>query len=319
MLRRRKFLSVLLLGMLSLLLLLSVSVPLTFTTRAFVPFTLNKTMEQLEQPQQISKWFLPFADMDTLLVTSNLGVSQRKQQSDHMVSVVDAMPGYVTYSLVFEGTEKRFPVVVSRDPLNGRNCIVSLPVVNTLWKEFIDPDPHDEVMDNSIRNLERFTNSTRLYYGYTIARTTATDSSSLYITTSTDSTKFSTEAGILLDSLIQYAALNNIQYFGKRIHYRRQQNTDSVQISASIMVNSTAEPKPSAGIIMKPVSAGKDVLVVEYSGPYRNVPAVYKALEQYKKDNSLVGASVPYEEYHSPGYGFLPDDSVQLKVCVPVF
>lgn len=305
MLRRRKFLSVLVLGMLSLLLLLSVSVPLTFTTRAFVPFSLNKTMEQLEQPQQISKWFLPASD----------GIPQ----SEHRVSVVDAMPGYITFSLLYDGTKKQFPVVVSRDPANSRNCIVSLPVVNTLWKEFIDPDPHDDIMDNSIRNLERFTNSTRLYYGYPIARTTSTDSSSLYITTSTDSTKCSTQAGVLLDSLIHYAALNNIRYFGKRIHYSRLQNSDSVQIFASILVNSTAEPKPSAGIIMKPVSAGKDVLVAEYSGPYRNVPAVYKALEQYKKDYALVSASVPYEEYQSPGYGFLPDDSVQLKVCIPVF
>ncbi|KIC92883.1 hypothetical protein [Flavihumibacter solisilvae] len=305
MLRRRKFLSVLMLGMLSLLLLVSVSVPLTFTTRAFVPFTLNKTMEQLEQPQQISKWFLPATD----------GIPQ----TEHMVSVVDAMPGYLTFSLVYDGTKKQFPVVVSRDPSNSKNCIVSLPVVNTLWKEFIDPDPHDDIMGNSIRNLERFTNSTRLYYGYPIARTTISDSSSLYITTSTDTTKSSIQAGILLDSLIQYAGLKKIRYFGKRILYSRHYNTDSVQVFASILVNSTAEPKPSAGIIKKPVTAGKDMLVAEYSGPYRNVPAVYKALEQYKKDYSLVGASVPYEEYHSPGYGFQPDDSVQLKVCFPVF
>jgi len=319
MLRRRKFLSVLLLGMLSLLLLISVSVPMTFTTRAFVPYSLNKTMEQLEQPLQISKWFLPFADIDTTTVTRPLGVPQRISSSTHAVSVKNAMPGYVTLALKCEGMEKQYHVIVSRDPKNNRYCIVSLPVINTLWKKFIDPDPHDDIMYRSIKNLEKFTNDTRLYYGYTIKRKKVDDSTSLYITASIGKTRCPQQARLLFDSLIHYAAANNISYSGKRIQYSRISNSDSLQIFASIIVNSSAEQNLSEGIIRKPALPAGELLEAEYSGPYRDVTAVYKALEQYKKDYALVSASVPYEEYYSPGYGFLPDDSVQLKVCIPVF
>ena len=72
------------------------------------------------------------------------------------------------------------------------------------------------------------------------------------------------------------------------------------------------------GIGQKKLPSGKEQLTAVYEGPYKDIHLAYKAMDQYRKDYSLVGLMLPFEDFLSPGYGYAPDDTVKIKICLPV-
>jgi Glycosyl-hydrolase 97 C-terminal, oligomerisation len=319
MLKGRKFILILVLGITSFLLLLSVSIPVSFNTRAQVPFSLTKTMEQFTAAKQLGKWFLPFADADTSKFMSAQSPLTALVASNAELRVISAKPGTVYLSFSAWGTERDYRFLVSRDQKKTNSCVVSMAISNTIWKRMIDPDKIDDLVMRSLKNLEKFTGSTSLFYGYPILTSTVTDSNFLYLSTVVDPVKKARGTGILFDSLYRYAQKNKLKGSGTRIFSSKVVSPKELRIFAGIAINGTIKSNAANGITLKKMSVGKTLLMADYKGKYKDIGIAYKALEQYKRDYQLTGVEIPFEEYISPGNCYEPDDSVAVKVCYPIF
>lgn len=319
MLKGRKFLSIFLLGIMSFILLLSVSIPFSFKTKAHVPFTLGKTMEQFSKSQQLKKWFLPFALLDSSAFTvSQLPLTAIKSPESEL-TVLSAKPGNIYLSFSKEGDERDYRFLVTRDPKQNNTCIVTMSISNTLWKRMIDPDQIDETVIESIKNLEKFTGNTTLFYGFPIYTSAITDSTYLYISGVGSNAEKADKTQLLFDSLFHYAKKAKINNSGKRIFSSQAVDTSTLRLFAGIAINQTGSVNLATGMTIKKMKSGKSALVADFKGPYKNVGAAYKALEQYRRDYQVAGMEIPYEEFITPGNCYQPEDSVVVKVCYPIY
>lgn len=299
MLKGRKFIIILLLGITGLILLSSVAVPIQFSSKAKVPYSLDRTMDQFRSDTQLNKWFL-------------------KSEQEDKVELMEAKPGTVKLLVETQELQKKYTFHISADPQNRKHCIVDLSMYRTIWKRWFDPDPTDELVVASLKELEVFTNDTQRFYGYVISKEPITDSCYLFMTAQvTDSTK-TTVTRQLFDSLIQYIQTQKQEWKGRRIYYEQAGDSSNFTIFTGAVVSCSVETNAALGIGRKTLPAGNQRLSVLYEGPYKNIRLVYKALDQYRKDYSLVGLRLPFEDFLSPGYGYAPDELVRIKVCYPI-
>lgn len=302
MLKGRKFLFILFLGGLSLLLLLSVSIPITFTNRTTVPLNLSRTMEQFTLPEQLNKWVIP-------------GI----KSGDDSVRLIRAVPGTVVLAFTVDGEDRQYDFHISKDKTRKKTSVVSMPIATTLWKRYIDPHRVDKLVIDCVHNLGAFANDTKKLYGYKINEGKPVDSSFLFLTTLVqDSSRFRA-ASRLFDSLIQFANHRFMRYNGNRYFSTQLRDSGKVMITASIGIEGKPLLKSSDGINKKTVEPGHPQLELEYHGPYKGIDQVYKALEQYKRDNAIIGSDLAMEAILNPGYGFTPDDDVIIKLCAPYY
>ncbi|WP_157474118.1 hypothetical protein [Flavihumibacter petaseus] len=308
---------ILFLGLLSMLVLLSVSLPLDFITRASVPFTMTRTIEQLQDPHRMMKWILPYADQDSGSVKAfKAGRPGIRYKTDSVV-LMTAKPESATLAFTRDGKEKQYDFLVTRDRRDTRRCNVTLTITTTLWKRLIDRDPIDVEVIKSMGNLSRYVNDTRLFYGYAIREGRVKDSILISLTTAVPVTDEYLRSGKLFDSLIRFTQLKSLRYNGNRYFHRQYLEHDSVQITASIGVKSLFEPEPGDGLNKKFLPFGEKQLEIEYRGPYQDVTGAYKALENYKRDHAIINSGLPLELYSSPGFGFDSSDTVSLMLCLP--
>ncbi len=317
MLKGRKFLLILFLAGLSMVLLGSVSLPFNFTTRAVLPLGLARTMEQLENPAQLRKWVLPFANTitDTLAYRTRSGPGIRHR--DDSVLILESMPGNSLLEFYTDGKNRQYEFLVNRVPGNMKGCMVSMTINTTAWKRFIDPLPIDEQVINSLHNLERFANDTRRFYGYNIREGRVQDSILLFITASVPASDQYSTAMLLFDSLIRFSNNRNLRFKGNRYFNRQNLDNGQVQLSASIGINSPFATTSADALNKKPLPYGSRQIEIDYRGPYHGMEQVYRALDQYKRDHAIINTLLPMEEFLSPGYAYRPDDSVSIKLCVP--
>jgi len=299
MLKGRKFLSIFILGITSFVLLLSVSIPIAFKTKAHVPYTLAKTTEQFTDSGQLGKWTLPANGI--------------------VAKLVSAKPGTILLNFSGDGADRDYRFQVTRDPKKRNSCIVTILINNTFWKRMIDPDPLDDMVIKSTKNLEIITNNTILFYGYPIYKSTITDSTYLYISTVINPAQKTTGTQKLFDSLFQFARSHKINNPGKRIFSSQSIGEAELRIYAGIVINSKATINPVTGITVKKMRPGKTLLVADFKGKYKDVGAAYKALEQYKRDYQLASMEMAFEEFQTPGNSYTPEDSVMVKVCYPIY
>ncbi|MCF1716170.1 hypothetical protein L0U88_16130 [Flavihumibacter sp. RY-1] len=299
MLKGRKFIIILLLGMTGLVLLSSVSVPIQFSSRAKVPYSLDRTMDQFRSTDQLAKWFLKNSDEDK-------------------VEVISSKPGTIEMEVETEEMSREYSIHISADPANRKHCIVDLSVYRTIWKRWFDPDPTDELVVASLKELEAFTNDTQRFYGYAINKEQITDSCYLFMTAHvTDSTKAMVTKQ-LFDSLSHYIQTQEQDWNGRRIFYEQPGDSSQLNIFTGTVVTCSMPTSAALGIGQKKLPSGKEQLTAVYEGPYKDIHLVYKAMDQYRKDYSLVGLMLPFEDFLSPGYGYAPDDTVKIKICLPV-
>lgn len=318
MFRGRKFIIILLLGITGLVLLTSVSVPIQFSSTARVPYSLDRTMDQFRSTAQLSKWFYPFLTADPSTVGQLTGSSIGLYTDEDQVELIKAIPGTVELAVETAEMKNYYTFHISADPSNRKHCIVDLSVYRTIWKRWFDQDPTDELVVKSLKELEAFTNNTERFYGVAIKKELITDSCYLFMTAQvTDSSK----AGVskqLFDSLVHYITTQEQDWKGRRIFYEQPGDSAQLAIFTGTVVPCSMLTSAALGIGQKKLPAGKHQLTAVYQGSYKNISQVYKALDQYRKDYSLVGMMLPFEDFLSPGYGFRPDDFVKIKVCLPV-
>jgi effector-binding domain-containing protein len=298
MLKGRKFLFILLLGLCSMLVLISVSIPIDFTTRVQVPFALDKTLQLFTDPQQQQKWFA--------------------STPDRQLIINKAIPGDILLTLAIDDDQQDYDLRVTRESPAQQTSSISLTLTKTLWKRFIEYDPLDAALIRSLHNLESVTNNTEKFYGFPIRQVQSADSLFLYASTVIDPGHPTEGARLLFDTLLQFAKAQGLAVSNRKIFSSQLLSNTELRIFAGIAIAVPITIPATAGITLKQMSAGKKVLLLDYKGPYNKIASAYKALEQYKKDNQLANLDIPYEvwEDEAPEH---QDDPVHLNIYNPVY
>lgn len=318
MLKGRKFIIIFFLGFTGLVLLSSVSVPIQFTSQASVPYSLDRTMDQFRSPRQLAKWFIPFSIADSANLHFRGGHEPSVSMEEYTLRLLLVKPAHIEMAVQSDGLERHYTFLMSADPEQKKNCLVKFSVYRTVWKRWIDPDPVDEQVVQSLRELEAFTTNTKRFYGFTINKETILDSSYLYLTQSVTPAEKAKSSRLLFDSLINYVHTNKVNWNGKRIFYQLPDDSGQVKIFAGVVVSCCLEENPPMGIGKKEFPVGKQMLTTEYKGPYQFINNAYKAIDQYRRDYSMPAYMVPYEDLLSPGFGFEPEDTVHIEICSPI-
>lgn len=282
-----------------MLVLVSVSIPINFTTRVQVPFALDKTLQLFTDDSLRQKWF--------------------PEQSNRQMIVNKAMPGTIDLTLALDDEKQDYDLQVTRESQAQQTSTISLTLTKTLWRRFIEYDPLDATLTSSLRNLESVTNNTEKFYGFPIRQVKSADSLFLYASTVIDPDHPTEGARLLFDTLLQYAKTKGLTVSSRKIFSSQLLSSTELRIFAGIAIAVPIAIPAATGITLKQMSAGKKVLMLDYKGPYNKIALAYKALEQYKKDNQLANLDIPYEvwdDYTVPG---APDDPVHLNIYNPVY
>jgi hypothetical protein len=84
-------------------------------------------------------------------------------------------------------------------------------------------------------------------------------------------------------------------------------------------INRSIKTSESEPVNFKMMPYEKNLLAVDYEGPYYNVKKINEALEKYRMDNKMGGMAIPFHKYLTDGYGFTDSQIVKLRVCFPVY
>lgn len=318
MLKGRKFIIILFLGLTGLVLLSSVLVPIQFSSKARVPYSLERTMDQFRSAKQLVKWFHPFVHTHPSELGRLTGGAIGLYSNDKQVELISEVPGKIELAVETKQLKRSYTFLISADPENRKHSIVELVVYRSVWKRWFDPAPTDELAVSSLKELEAFTNDTERFYGYKIQEEAVQDSSFLFLSATIRQDEKAGNTKLLFDSLVNYLKSENVEWKGRRIYYEQPVDSLHTTIFTGVAVPDSLRPDSSMGIGKKQLPYGNKRLTIYFDGPYRNISQAYKVLDQYRKDYSLIGYMSPFEDYLSPGYGYLPDEVVKIKICYPV-
>jgi effector-binding domain-containing protein len=318
MLKGRKFIAISFLGITGLVLLSSVSVPIQYSAQASVPYSLDPTTHQFQSMQQLAKWFLPYAQTNSSRLHFIDGLEPGIVMEDHSLRLLSVTPGQIDLSVEADGLEKQYSFFIRPDPKQRGKSIVKLSLFRTAWKRWIDPDPVDREVIQSLYALEAFTNDTKRVYGFPIRQTVLTDSCYLFMSETVPPEMKARRTSILFDSLIHFVHRSRVEWGGKRIYFEQHSEDNQLKVFTGVVVSCSIEEQPAKGFGRKTLPTGQKMLVTTFEGPYKEVEKAYKALEQYRRDYSLVSYITPFEDLLSPGAGYSPEDTVRINICSPI-
>lgn len=295
-------------------------IPFTYSKTIDVPFTIVKTTELVIYPNQLEKWFLPFTGQDQGKVERVYKPKAGLKWDGYTLSLESSNAVITQYTFTNNKEKLSFSIGVEPEIANAQACKVILQFRSSLWKMIAGSfTPLQQYVISSIDNFYDYTNSTERFYGYKIELGKVVDTAYLYASKTVPAGDIKAGQIALYDTLLAFAKEKNAKYNGTRIFYKEPAGEGSTKLFASIAVNSRVLVQPDDEIRYKMMPMGKNLLIATYHGPYGKVDAVYKALEDFKRDYSLVSMAIPFERFKTKGYGFSPGDTVDLEVCYPIF
>ncbi|MCU0386738.1 MAG: hypothetical protein MUE38_11965 [Flavihumibacter sp.] len=188
-----------------------------------------------------------------------------------------------------------------------------------MWDNLRGGNELEKLAIENTNRLEAFTKDIKAFYGYEIRTTNVQDSTLLYGTLVTRKADRATNTVRLFNQLIEYAKTQNAEFNGSAICNFENISSDSVLIKASIGIrNPTAIPATSIYQV-KRMPYGKNLLEMDYVGPFGDIPKGYRALEQFRDDHNFKSMAIPYQEYPDPGQPYSDSQQVTLRLYYPVF
>jgi effector-binding domain-containing protein len=291
----------------------------TYEKEITVPFTMQKTGEQLNQLDKIVKWHVPFSFNDSLKI--NKGLKKLKTTSINGLTITVVTSSTISSILEIQKDKQKKHFLFSATPDTGNltSCKVKLIYKTSLLNKLLDKGGLIKNELASLENLKTYMEDTRLFYGYEIKQSTVADTSFLFKSAIVPLTEKRAATKKLFEELIANANARNGEYNGTRIFYSTPYGPDKIMLFASIGVSKEIITKPGEAMQYKRMPFGKNLLEAAFQGPYKNVGSVYEALEAFKADHSFTSMAIPYQKFLSDGYDFADDQVVQMKVYYPIF
>jgi effector-binding domain-containing protein len=271
-----------------------------------------KAMEYFSDTSKLSRWLVPFSSSDASfsndqLITGDDTLRILNRSAFNMELKRSDPSGSFTY---------RISVAPHKDSVN--QSFFNLSYTIPRWSSLRGNKFADEA-EASLDSLTSFLGNPAKLYGYEIIGERVEDTSFLFASKKIDRKDFAAETKALYDMLIEEAKKRDAGYNGVRIFHFIDSDSSTRTIFASIGVTKRVETKEGEKVSYKMMPYQHNLLVVYYEGPYRKIPEVYNAMEQFKIDNRHVSMAIPFHKYLDEGYGFTEDQNVRVKVCYPVF
>jgi hypothetical protein len=275
-----------------------------------------KATEHLTDPKKVAKWMLPFSTLKTtdLKFTPQSIIYGTDTLEINQQSAID-----IKY-LKKKGSVS-LPFLITADPPVDQpsHTIFKLAFVTTRWNNIKGGSPIEKETKHSLDSLKKYFQDPIRLYGYDIKRITVTDTTFLFGSRTIASDKFSEESKALFDFLISESKKRDVVYTGVRIFNMEDDGNSTRKIFAGISINRSLKTDNDDVVNFKMMPYGKNLLAVDYEGPYYNVKKINEAIEEYRTDNKLVSMAIPFHKYLSDGYGFTDSQVVKLRVCYPVY
>ena len=271
-------------------------IPVTITRSIVVTYPIDKTMEQVVRPKLRAKWF------------------------EHEMQIIPINPASVAVLATdTKGHKKKMMISMSPDPDQPLHTIVTLKLKGTISEKLFPGGSSNADLMNSLDHLRDYMENTEKMYGFKIRKVLVTDTSFLFLSRVVPTVQKQEETKKIFDTLISYATNNNITYTGVRIFHTERIDRENTQLFASIGISSYVPDHPSDSMLVKHMPYQKNLLEAEFDGIYKNVDSVYRALEAYKEDRSLINMAIPYQKFLTPGYGFSDTQRVRINVYYPFY
>jgi hypothetical protein len=281
-----------------------------------VSFEALKAIENMSDPHFVAKWMLPFstAKKEQLQFTPQSVIFGNDTVEINRQSAVD-----IKY-LKKKG-KIYFPFLVSAEPIADKTSTTNLILayITNRWNTLKGGSLVEKEALQSLDKLKEFFKDPVQLYGFDIKQITVTDTTFLFASRIIETRKFSEESKSLFDLLISDAKKKNVVYTGVRIFHFEENGNNTRKIFAGISINRSVKTRESELVKFKMMPYGKNLLAVDYEGPYYNVKKINEALEEYSADNDMGGMAIPFHKYLSDGYGYTDSQVVKIRVCFPVY
>lgn len=267
-----------------------------------IGLSFNRTLEQIQDSIRRKAWFKTTVDAEPVTVES-----------------VSKNP--LITSLVFkqENRQQLFNWIASPEPGNEYFTVLRLQFKTTWWDYLRGGTELEKLAIENTNRLEAYTKDIKAFYGYEIRTTHVKDSTLLYGTLVTSKADRPSNTVRLFNQLIQYARERNADFNGSSICNFENKSSDSVLIKASIGIRNPAAIPLNAKFQVKRMPYGKNLLEMDYVGPFGEIPKGYRALEQFRDDHNFKSMAIPYQEYPDPGKPYKDSQQVTLRLYYPVF
>jgi hypothetical protein len=281
-----------------------------------VSFEALKAAEHMSDPHKVAKWMAPFstAKQEQLQFTPQSVIFGNDTVEINRQSAVD-----IKY-LKKKG-KIYFPFLVSTEPLADKPGITNLNLayITNRWNTWKGGSLIEKEALQSLDKLKEYFKDPVQLYGFDIKQITVTDTTFLFASRIIETGKFSAASKSLFDFLISEAKKRNVVYTGVRIFHFEEKGNNTRKIFAGISINRSIKTSEGEPVNFKMMPYEKNLLAVDYEGPYYNVKKIYEPLEEYKIDNKMGSMAIPFHKYLSDGYGFTDSQVVKLRVCLPVY
>ncbi|HSF46194.1 MAG TPA: hypothetical protein VLA58_09290 [Chitinophagaceae bacterium] len=212
-----------------------------------------------------------------------------------------------------------FSVSVVPDKDSAHQSYFVINYNTTKWAAMFGNNQFAKDAMASLDSLKVYLNNPEKLYGYKIKRELVEDTSFLFASKKIHRRDFAAESKAIYDMLIEEAKKRDAGYNGVRIFHFLDESDSTRTIYASIGITKRLELKDGEKVSYKLMPYQKNLLTLDFEGPYSDIPKAYTALEKFRVDYRYVTMAIPFHKYLDSGYGFPESKMVRMKVCYPVF
>ena len=283
------------------------------------PVSYEKTVEHIVRPQLLTRWF-SLSSTDTAGQQANFsGSTTVLSHGNETASFTITNPLAIDVKLTNDNKSASYLVTIAPDTVTANHSYASLHISAPRWQHWFGRDALNRSIRENWSRFDTYLNDSKLFYGFAIRKERVEDSAFLFTRATTDSLHRQTETTALFERLFAAARKAGAQYTGVRIFHAEKNDSGKIEIAGGIGIKNPVLLSKADAVQYKGMPHGKNFLVADYEGPYKDVSKVYEAVRRYVHDHSLTVMALPFEKILSQGYSFGDNDRVKLLVTYPVY
>ena len=299
-------------------------IPVLLIAAGFIPFTvekkiriadtLNTVAKQTTVPANIAKWFEPFNNLPKPSIAAD-NISGNGEVL--RIKIKDPVSIVLTYEK--SGAEKLFLLEVLSVAEKRGVADVLLSYNSNFLKKITGESEMVKNAEKSLDYLKSYIEIPEIRYGYKIEHTLVVDTTFLVMSGHAAPENFQTQVSKTYEVLEHFAEKNNGGFNGVRIFNKKRNADGNIDFSCAIAVTKSFPLQPAAGISYEKMPYQKNLLKADFTGPYKEVEKVHKALTNYAEDNNLTTMAIAFEKWTDGSVTVGDEDLVRVSVFLPVF
>jgi hypothetical protein len=279
-----------------------------------VPYAHTRVMEQLLEPEQVAKWYQPFAGGGAVQTHGN-----EITLGEHKLSITGTSALAAGYRVSKGGNNKMLYFKALPDTLRRNYAEISLVYKTPLYKKIFGGGELERQALASLKGLKSRMEDTKAFYGFTIEEIKVTDTSFLFTTKTIPTAALKQGSEAVFAAMITHAQQWQLGYTGARIFNIRKLNDKETELYASIGISKNIITKPGEAYQFKAMPGGKNLLIARFDAPFKDIQQAFDALDSYRRDRGMLSMAMPFCKIMQEGTGFADDERVKLNVTLPVY